>query len=82
MPRKTATDKARASAQYHKAQIQKAYEDGNEMDAPLTAAMRWLYAALAQKAKHSPNEAHEAYRHATGQISAYAESLQNRTAGK
>ena len=80
MPRRSLADRINSSARYHRAQIRKAYEDGSDMDAPLTAAMRWLYAALAQKARQSPAEAHEAYRHATEQIAAYAETLQRRTA--
>ena len=52
------------------------------MDAPLTAAMRWLYAALAQRAREKPAEAQGLYQHATEQIAAYAESVQNRTARK
>lgn len=80
MPRKSMADRMNASARFHRAQIREAYENGNEMDAPLDAAVRWLKAALAQKARYSPAEAQEAYRHATEQLAAYAESLQRRTA--
>lgn len=81
MPRKTAADKARNSASYYRDAVQKAYETG-DIDAPLTQAMRWLYAALAQKARETPAEAEGLYRHATEQIAAFAESVQNRTAAK
>ena len=81
MPRKTPADKAVNSARYHEAAIKAAYESG-EIDAPLTAAMRWLYAALRQKALESPAEAVAVYVHATDQIAAFAAQLQRRTAGK
>ena len=57
MPRKTAADKARNSTRHFKEKIQEAYGTG-EIDAPLTQAMRWLYAALAQRPTawpHSPS---------------------------
>lgn len=81
MPKKTRADKTRASAEYHRAEIRRAYEE-DDIIAPLTAAMRWLYAALAQKQRESPGDAHAAYRHATDQIATYADMLQHRTEGR
>jgi len=79
VPRKTPAQRAAASAAYHRKQIQDAHRSG-EIDAPLTAAMRWLYAALAQQAMDNPSEAAGMYGHATDQIAQYAESVQQRTA--
>lgn len=81
MPRKTPADKAAASARYHREQMRKACQSP-EPDAPLTAAMRWLYSALAQQAKENPSEARGMYQHATEQIAAYAETVQHRTAAR
>jgi len=77
MPRKTAADKARNSARHFKEKIQDAYRTG-EIDAPLTQAMRWLYAALAQRAREDPEAAPALYRHATDSLAAFAEQIQNR----
>lgn len=81
VPRKTLAQKAQNSALYHEKQIKDAYASG-EIDAPLTAAMRWLYAALHIKAIESPAEAPAVYKHATDAIAAYAAQLQHRTATK
>jgi type VI protein secretion system component VasF len=77
MPRKTAAEKARNSAGYHKRKIQEAYTAG-EIDAPLTQAMRWLYAALAQRAREDPAAGPALYRHATESLAEFAEQIQNR----
>jgi hypothetical protein len=77
MPRKTAADKAKNSAKHFKEQIQGAYGTG-EIDAPLTQAMRWLYAALAQRAREDSAAAPGLYRHATDNLAAFAEQIQNR----
>lgn len=77
MPRKTAAEKARKSTGYHKGRIQEAYATG-EIDAPLTQAMRWLYAALAQRAREDPAAAPALYRHAAESLAAFAEQIQNR----
>lgn len=84
MPRKTAADRAASSARYHREQIARAKElareDPEEISAPMAAAVRWLYAALAQAAKANPSMAAERYNHAADQIALYAESVQSRTA--
>ena len=81
MPRKTAADKARNSARYYKDQIKKAqerHETGEaEIDAPLTEAMRWLYAALAQRARENPAAAAALYRQTTENLAKFAEGIQN-----
>jgi type VI protein secretion system component VasF len=77
MPRRTAADKARNSSRHFKDQIQNAYGTG-EIDAPLTQAMRWLYAALAQRAREDPAAAPALYKHATDSLAAFAEQIQNR----
>lgn len=77
MPRKTAADRAKNSAKHFKDKIQDAYGTG-EIDAPLTQAMRWLYAALAQRAREDPAAAPGLYRHATDNLAAFAEQIQNR----
>jgi len=81
VPRKTPADKARNSSRYYREAVKAAYTSG-DIDAPLTQAMRWLYAALTQRARETPAEAEGLYRHATEQIAAYAESVQHRTAAK
>lgn len=84
MPRKTAADRAANSARYHRGQITKAKErareNPEEISVPMEAAVRWLYAALAQAAKANPDKAAERYNHAADQIAIYAESVQSRTA--
>ena len=85
MPKKTIADRAANSAKYHQEQIKKAWvlaqeDPKNNREAPLTAAMRWLYAALAQVAEYDPSSAEDRYKHATEQIAVYAESVQSRIA--
>ena len=86
VPRKTATDRAVSSAKYHREQIagakELARENPDEISAPMEAAVRWLYAALAQAAKANPDKAAERYNHAADQIAIYAESVQSRTADR
>jgi type VI protein secretion system component VasF len=81
MPRKTAADRARNSTRYYKDQIRKAqakYEKKeSEIDAPLTEAMRWLYAALAQRARENPAAAAALYRKTTENLAKFAEDIQN-----
>lgn len=81
MPRKTAADKARNSARYYKNLIKKTWEKYEkreaEIDAPLTEAMRWLYAALAQRARENPAAAAELYRQTTENLAKFAENIQN-----
>lgn len=81
MARKTAAERAENSARYWQRAIEAAYQAG-EIDAPLTVAMRWLYAALVQKTREAPAEAPAFYKHATEAIAAYAAQLQRRTAAK
>lgn len=81
MARKTAADKSAASASFYRRRIEDAYRSG-EIDAPLTEAMRWLYAALRRKAAESPSEAPGIYRHATEQIAIFADKLTIRTSDK
>jgi hypothetical protein len=80
MPRKTAADKARNSARYYKDQIKEAWKDYEqkkaEIDAPLTEAMRWLYAALAQRARENPAAADALYRQTTENLAKFAEGIQ------
>lgn len=76
MPRKTPAQKAANSTAHFKQRIADAYATG-EIDAPLTRAMQWLYAALAQRARENQAEAPELYKHATDSISAFAEQLQH-----
>jgi hypothetical protein len=78
VPRKTAADKARSSAKYWKEEIKKAYpkQTSKDLDGPLTQAMRWLYAALAQRAEEDPSSARELYKHATDQLAGFAEQIQ------
>lgn len=80
MPRKTAADKARNSARYWKEEIKKAYpkQTDKDLDGPLSLAVRWLYAALAQRAQENPAAAREMYKHATDQLAGFAEQIQNR----
>lgn len=81
MPRKTAADKARNSTRHHKDQIKEAwkkYEQRDaEIDAPLTEAMRWLYAALAQRARENPPAADALYRQTTENLAKFAEGIQS-----
>jgi hypothetical protein len=81
MPRKTAAEKSANSASFYRGRISEAYK-GGEIDAPLTEAMRWLYAALRRKAAESPSEAPGIYQHATEQIAIYADKLTIRTSDK
>jgi len=76
MPRRTAADKARSSAKYWKKRIDEAYTTENR-SAPLAEAVRWLYAALSQRANENPENAAEMYKHATDQISGFAAQIQN-----
>jgi type VI protein secretion system component VasF len=80
MPRKTAADKARNSARYYKGQIKEAWKNYEqkkaEIDAPLTEAMRWLYAALAQRARENPAAADALYRQTTENLAKFAEGIQ------
>ena len=76
MPRRTAADKAKSSAKYWKKKINEAYTTGNR-SAPLAEAVRWLYAALSQRAAENPESAAEMYKHATDQISGFAAQIQN-----
>ena len=76
MPRKTAADRAKNSAKHFKEQIQDAYGTG-EIDAPLTQAMRWLYAALAQRARENPAAADALYRQTTENLAKFAEGIQD-----
>lgn len=78
MPRKSAAQKSENSARFYRQAIDEAYR-GGEIDAPLTAAMRWLYAALRHKAAECPADAPAIYRHATEQIAIFAEKLAIRT---
>jgi hypothetical protein len=86
VPRKTAADRVASSAKYHREQITRAKElareNPDEISAPMEAAVRWLYAALAQAAKANPDKAAERYNHAADQIAIYAESVQSRTADR
>jgi hypothetical protein len=81
MPRKTAADKARNSARYYKDQIKEAWKNYEqkkaEIDAPLTEAMRWLYAALAQRARENPAAAAALYRQTTENLAKFAEGIQD-----
>jgi hypothetical protein len=81
MPKKTAADKARNSTRYYRDQIKdawKKYEQKEaEIDAPLTEAMRWLYAALAQRARENPPAAAALYRQTTENLAKFAENIQN-----
>jgi hypothetical protein len=76
MPRKTAAERARNSTRHFKQNIADAYGTG-EIDAPLTQAMRWLYAALAQRAREDPEAAPGLYRHATDSLAGFAEQIQH-----
>jgi hypothetical protein len=87
VPKKTIADRAANSAKYHQERIKDAWDlarqdPDNNREAPLTAAMRWLYAALAQVTEYDPDSAEDRYRHATEQIAVYAESVQSRIANK
>lgn len=80
MPRRTAADKARNSTRYYKDQIKEAWKNYEqkkaEIDAPLTEAMRWLYAALAQRARENPAAADALYRQTTENLAKFAEGIQ------
>lgn len=76
MSRRTAAEKAKSSAKYWKKQIDDAYKTGKR-SAPLAEAVRWLYAALSQRADENPENAAEMYKHATDQISGFAAQIQN-----
>jgi hypothetical protein len=76
--KKTPQARAAASEAYHRAQIQAAYESGVQ-DAPLQAAVRWLYAALAQRARDlGPAAAAAMYDHVTHEIAKQAVSVGSR----
>jgi type VI protein secretion system component VasF len=81
VPKKTAADKARNSASYYKKKIEDAWKNYRlkkvEIDAPLTEAMRWLYAALAQRARENPAAAAELYRQTTESLAKFAEGIQS-----
>jgi hypothetical protein len=81
MPRRTAADRARNSARYYKDQIKDAWKKHEkreaEIDAPLTEAMRWLYAALAQRARENPAAAAALYQQTTENLAKFAEGIQD-----
>lgn len=78
VPRRTSQDRATASHAYHRAKIRAGYESGVP-DAPLQAAVRWLYAALAQRARDlGPAEAATMYDHVTHEIAKQAASVGSR----
>jgi hypothetical protein len=67
-----------ASQAYHRTQIRMAYESG-VLDEPLQAAIRWLYAAMAQRTRElSPAEARAMYDHMTHEIAKQAGAVGSR----
>jgi hypothetical protein len=80
VPRRTLVERASQSAAFHRAQIQAAWDGGDEITGPLGAAMRWLSASLALAYAANPDKAAEMYEHATQEIAGYAAAVHSQIA--